>query len=535
MSPSSGPSFHHTVDVLVLGAGNAGLSAATAARTSPSKPSVLVCEKAPHSLAGGNTFYTAASFRTCFPGLDALLPYLYNPDGSKGLASELVEKIDMVAYTEEDFMNDIQRVTKGRADKALAETLVKKSWEAVRWLMEQGCKFQLAFNRQAYDIGGRFKFWGGMVLQGVGQGKELFRWHTENAEKHGVDIWWATPVTRLITDEETGKVLGAEVIHEKKKKRIKANGGVIMACGGFEANPAMRVQYLGPGWDLAHVRGSQHNTGDGHRMASAVGAQMTGNFSGCHSVAWDANSPTQMGDRVLTNQYTKSGYPLGVMLNANGHRFVDEGFDMRNFTYAVFGREILKQPAGIAFQVWDAEGAKWLRKEEYADDVTKNIRASTLEELADILTTKGLKDKAQFLQTIEEYNEAVEAFAAEHSDQKFDPAVKDGVSTQSSSKSLQLAKSNWAIPIRKGPFQCVEVTCGITFTFGGLAVHPETAGVISDATGDCIEGLYCTGELLGGLFWDNYPGGSGLTMGTVMGRIAGSRAAAAAARYGSES
>ena len=525
---ASPPNFHKTVDVLVLGAGNAGLSAASTAATHASHPSVLVVEKAPHDLAGGNTFYTAASFRTCFPSLDALLPYLYNSDGTKGLAPELALRIDMKGYSEKDFMEDILRVTKGRADKALRELLVKKSWDAVKWLMEEGCKFQLAFNRQAYDVGGRFKFWGGMVLQGVGQGKELFRWHTENAERHGVEIWWSSPATSLITDPETGRVLGTEVIHDGKKTRIGATGGVIMACGGFEASPSLRVQYLGPGWDLAHVRGSQHNTGDGHKMASAVGAQLTGNFSGCHSVAWDANSPTQMGDRILTNQYTKSGYPLGVMLNASGRRFVDEGFDMRNFTYAVFGREILKQPGGIAFQVWDAEGAKWLRKEEYADDVTKNIRADTLAELADALATKGLKDKAEFLKTIEEYNEAVEAFAQEHPEMKFDPAVKDGVSTQSSNKSLQLAKSNWALPIKKGPFQCVEVTCGITFTFGGLAVDPKTAGVISEATGNTIESLYCTGELLGGLFWDNYPGGSGLTMGTVMGRIAGSDAAAAA-------
>lgn len=334
----------------------------------------------------------------------------------------------------------------------------------------------------------------------------------------------------LITDPSTDIITGLEVFLEGYKKRIGAVGGVILACGGFEASSALRSKYLGPGWDLAHVRGCKYNTGDGHRMASQVGAQLIGNFSGCHSVAWDANSPTQSGNRVLTNQYTKSGYPLGVMLNVVGHRFVDEGFDMRNFTYAVFGKEILKQPGGIAFQIWDADGAKWLRKEEYADDVTKNIRANTLEELADILSVKGLRDKTQFLQTIREYNRAVDAFSQEHLEKRFNPAVRDGLSTQSSEKSLPLAKSNWAMPIRNGPFQCVEVTCGITFTFGGLAIDPNTGAVISQATGLHIKGLYCTGELLGGLFWDNYPGGSGLTMGTVMGRIAGKHAADVARR-----
>jgi succinate dehydrogenase/fumarate reductase flavoprotein subunit len=260
-------------------------------------------------------------------------------------------------------------------------------------------------------------------------------------------------------------------------------------------------------------------------MASKVGAKLAGNYSGCHAVAWDANSPADAGDRLLTNQYTKSGYPVGVMVNVNGDRFVDEGYDLRNFTYAVFGKEILKQPLGSAFQIWDRDGAKWLRKEEYADDVTINIRADTLEELADKLAGGGLKSKENFLQTIAEFNKAVHCFRAENPDKLFDPAVRDGVSTQSYKMSLPLAKSNWALPIEKGPFAAVEVTAGITFTFGGLAIDPGTANVISEATREPIEGLYCAGELLGGLFWDNYPGGSGLTMGTVAGRTAGSHAA----------
>lgn len=303
-----------------------------------------------------------------------------------------------------------------------------------------------------------------------------------------------------------------------------------MASGGFQASSAMRTKFLGPGWDLAHVRGCPYNTGDGLKMATAVGAKLAGNFSGCHSTCWDQNSPKDAGNRQLTNQYTKSGYPLGVMLNSMGKRFVDEGFDLRNFTYAVFGREILKQPQGIAFQVWDADSGKLLRKEEYAEDVTHNIYADTLEELADILSTKGLKDKVQFLETIAEYNAAVEDFRKENPDKKFDPAIRDGVSTQSSKTKISPGKTNWALPIKKGPFRAVEVTTGITFTFGGLAVDPETAGVISEASRQRIQGLYCTGELLGGLFWDNYPGGSGLMMGTVLGRKSGKHAAARSKR-----
>lgn len=335
---------------------------------------------------------------------------------------------------------------------------------------------------------------------------------------------FSCPAVDLVTDPITNEVLGVQVYSNGKFSTIAARGGVILACGGFQASPALRAKYLGPGWDVAHVRGTKYNVGDGHQIAKNVGAMLEGNYSGCHSVAWDANSPRNSGDRVLTNQFTKSGYPLGIMVNIEGRRFVDEGFDLRNFTYAIFGREILKQPQGVAFQVWDANGSKWLRKEEYADDVTTNLKAETLEDLADILADKGLTNKKQFLDTIEQFNEACKNFQEEQPTRVFDPAVRDGMSTQGKSCSLSLPKSNWAMPLEKGPFQAVEVTCGITFTFGGLAATPK-AQVLSEATRRPIEGLWCAGEILGGIFFNNYPGGSGLTMGVIMGRVAGQGAA----------
>ncbi|KAJ8131394.1 hypothetical protein O1611_g2226 [Lasiodiplodia mahajangana] len=505
--------FDETFDVVVVGGGNAGFSAATTAAQAGAR--VLLIEKAPLEDAGGNTYFTAAAYRCCFDGLDDLLPYLYQPDGSKGLPQELIDKIEMAPYTKADFHADISRVTKGRADPALANTLVDKSREAVQWLMDNGARFMLSFNRQSFLT--------------EGQGKGLFQWHLELAEKCGVTVRFGCPATSLIIDPITNAVLGVKVYSNGKFSTIAAKGGVVLACGGFQASPALRTKYLGPGWDIAHVRGTKYNVGDGHRMAESIGAMLEGNYSGCHSVAWDANSPRNSGDRVLTNQFTKSGYPLGVMVNVEGKRFVDEGFDLRNFTYAIFGREILKQPQGIAFQVWDANGLKWLRKEEYADDVTTNLRADSLEDLADILAAKGLTNKKQFLDTIEEFNEACKSFQKEQVSWAFDPATRDGVSTQGKSRSLSLPKSNWAMPLEKGPFQAVEVTCGITFTFGGLAATPN-AEVLSEATRRPIEGLWCAGEILGGLFFNNYPGGSGLTMGVIMGRAAGQGAAERAKR-----
>ncbi|KAI2464844.1 FAD/NAD(P)-binding domain-containing protein [Annulohypoxylon bovei var. microspora] len=514
--------FDESYDVVVVGGGNAGFSAATTAAQSGAR--VCLVDKAPLEDAGGNTFYTAAAFRCCFDGLEDLLPNLYQNDGTKGLPQNLVETIEMAPYTKSDFHADIKRVTKGRADPVLADLLVNNSREAVQWLMDNGARFVLSFNRQSYFVGGKYKFWGGMVLSMTGQGKELFEFHLNTARKHGVVVHFNSPAVDLIAEPTTNEVVGVKVFREGRLRTIGARGGVVLTNGGFQASSALRAQYLGPGWDLAHVRGSKYNTGDGHTMAKKLGAKLDGNYSGCHSVAWDANSPRASGNRVLTNQYTKSGYPLGIMVNVDGKRFVDEGFDLRNFTYAIFGKEILKQPQGIAFQIWDSEGSKLLRQEEYADDITTNIKAESLEQLADVLVTRGLKDKKRFLETVTEFNEACKSFQREHLAKKFDPSAKDGMSTQGAEKSLLIGKTNWAKPIECGPFQAVEVTCGITFTFGGLAVTSK-AEVVSEFTGSKIGGLWCAGELLGGLFWDNYPGGSGLTMGTVMGRIAGREAA----------
>ena len=213
------------------------------------------------------------------------------------------------------------------------------------------------------------------------------------------------------------------------------------------------------------------------------------------------------------------------MINARGHRFVDEGEDFRNYTYAKFGRAILEQPGGYAFQVWDSRVVRWLREEEYGDNVVRKIWADSVEELAEKLVIEGLEDTAQFVDTITKYNEAASQFQLGHPSVQWDPAVKDHLSTQSSTLQLELPKSNWALPISQSPFLAVKVACGITFTFGGLAIDPDTASVLSQPSGKPIKGLFCTGELVGGLFYHNYPGGSGLTGGAVFGRKAAQEAA----------
>ena len=360
----------------------------------------------------------------------------------------------------------------------------------------------------------------------VDGGKGLTQQHQANAARKGVEVRYESPVIDLLSDK-TGRVTGVTVRScDDTTYEAYARGGVVLCAGGFEANPSMRAQYLGPGWDIAYVRGTPHNTGDLLKQAINLGAKTAGNWSGCHSTCWDANAPREVGDQVLTNQYTKSGYPLGLMFNAEGSRFVDEGLDMRNYTYAKFGREILKQPGSIAFQVWDADGAVWLREEEYASDVVERISADTIEELAAKLEGRGLQHPRTFVRALEEYNEAVSAHRAEFPNPEFDPSKKDGLSTRSSVGGLSLDKTNWAIPIVKSPFLAVKVTCGITFTFGGLRIDPATSKVLSEQTLRPIPGLFAAGEMVGGLFYENYPGGSGLTSGAVFGRQAGASAAA---------
>ena len=504
-------------EVLVVGGGNAGFSAAVSAAESGAK-NVVVIDKCPEDWSGGNSYFTAGAMRTVHGGLDDLLPVVNNVD------SELAKKIDLEPYTKADFRADMDRICLGRSDPRLSQILIEESNDTIKWLARNGIRYQLSFNRQAFLVDGRYKFWGGLHLKTEDGGKGLIEDHRRAAERQGIKVFFCTPATKL-HKTANGQITGVSVEHNGEPVTISAKA-VILAAGGFEANPRMRSQYLGPGWDLAYVRGTPYNTGDCLEMAiKDVSAKQAGHWSGCHCTCWDANAPADTGDRQISNEFTKSGYPLGIMVNSAGERFVDEGVDYRNYTYAIFGRAILSQPGGIAFQIWDARTIPWIRKEEYRDEVVRKIHGSSIEELAENCSKEGLLNKAKFVETLKSYNEAVHASIKEQPDRKWDPAIKDGMTTQSSTAKLALPKTNWALPIDEAPFLAVKVTGGVTFTFGGLAVNPETTAVISSVTQREVPGLFCVGEMLGGLFYGNYPGGSGLTSGAVFGRRAGKAAA----------
>ena len=182
-----------------------------------------------------------------------------------------------------------------------------------------------------------------------------------------IDVLYDARALSLISDDNG--VVGVKVRHESKVFDIEADA-IVLASGGFEANAEWRTRYLGPGWDLAKVRGSRFNTGDGIKMALDIGAMAYGNWSGCHAVGWDRNAP-EFGDLAVGDGFQKHSYPFGIMLNANGERFVDEGADFRNYTYAKYGREILKQPGQFAWQIYDSQVDHLLRDEYRIREVTK--------------------------------------------------------------------------------------------------------------------------------------------------------------------
>jgi tricarballylate dehydrogenase len=328
---------------------------------------------------------------------------------------------------------------------------------------------------------------------------------TKAARKSGTEVWYSSRVFELIHDDDG--VRGVRVKCEGKTVEVRGKS-VVLAGGGFQANPEWRARYLGPNWELAKVRGTRFNTGDVIRMALDIGAAAAGNWSGCHAVGWDRNAP-EFGDLRIGDQFQKHSYPWGIMVNAEGRRFVDEGADFRNYTYAKYGRAILEQTGQFAWQVFDRKVLHLLRDEYRIQQVTK-VSANTLEELVRKLDDV---DADNALAEINAYNRAVQQ------DVPFNPNVKDGRGTVG----LAVRKSNWANTIDEPPFEAYAVTCGITFTFGGLRI--DTGARVISTDGDPIPGLYAAGELVGGIFYFNYLGGTGLTNGAVFGRIAGTNAA----------
>lgn len=497
----AGPATVAAADVVVVGAGIAGLSAALTARENGA--SVIVLERAPVEERGGNTRFSNGAMRAVYDGVEDIAKLVTD------LSAAERARADFGAYTRAQYFDDIARVTQYRTDPELAELLVDRSRETLRWLRENGVTFLPLYAWHQKMADGRIKFGGGSAVEARGGGEGIVAALFRTAEQRGIEVRYGARAVALQEDEHG--VHGVIAVQNRRRVAIAAKA-VVIACGGFEANAEWRARYLGPHWDLAKVRGTRFNTGDGLRMALDIGATPYGNWSGCHAAGWDLNAP-EMGDLSLGTIFKRDDFMYGLLVNADGERFVDEGADMRALAYARLGRLILAQPGQFAWQIFDRQTTHLLH-DEYRIRRAARVRAETLDELVGKLD--GV-NAARALATIEAYNRAVRR------DVPFDPAVKDGRHTVG----LPMAKSNWATAIEEPPFEAYGVTCGITFTFGGVRIDPE--GRVVDIDGAAIPGLCAAGELVGGLFYFNYPGGSGLMAGAVFGRIAGKTAALSAA------
>ena len=483
-------------DVVVVGAGNAALTAALAAASEGAKVAIL--EKAPEHLRGGNSYFTGGLFRFAYQGIEDISELL--PD----MTAKEKDNIDVGSYKESEFYSDVMRVTEGLSDPSLLQILTSQSFPTMLWMRDKGVPWILAYGRQAFEHQGKQRFWGGLIVEAGGGGKGLSDRLFELVERNEIEVFYQTSGTELSVDQH-GSIDGITIKSESGFEKISCKS-VVLACGGFEANSEMRTRYLGPGWELAKVRGTQYNTGDGINMALKIGAQSHGHWSGCHAVAWDLNAPPH-GDRNVTDLFQKHSYPFGLIVNVEGERFVDEGADLRNYTYAKYGREILKQPQRVAFQLFDQKTKHLLRDEYFIPQITM-AEANTIKELAEGLDVNPTKLE----KTIHQYNDAVQ-------DGDFNPTALDGKHTEG----IHPPKSNWAQKLDSPPYLGYAVTCGITFTFGGLKIDTNTQ--VQDNSDMPIPGLFAAGELTGGLFYNNYPGGSGLMSGAVFGKIAGENAA----------
>jgi tricarballylate dehydrogenase len=484
-----------SADVIVVGGGNAGFTAAHAAAVRGRK--VFLLEKGSEDMAGGNSFYTAGATRIAHEGLADLLDWV-EPDERHG-------RTEIPPYSAAEYAADLAKVTEGRNDPELTKVLVEESQPTLRWLNSLGLKYRLMYERQAFERpDGSYLFWGGLHLGNVGGGEGLIEDHTRVAAELGIDVRYSHAVKSLIVED--GRVVGIVTDSPRGELSLRAES-VILTAGGFEADPNLRREYLGEGWENAKVRGTPNNTGDMIAAALDIGAARGGDWGTCHSVQWDAFTPTNESNRELTNRLTRQSYPFGIIVNSDGERFLDEGADFRNYTYAKYGKEILKQPGSVAYQIFDANLRPMLRTEEYDMPGISVEVADTLEELAGKI---GI-DPERLSKTVSDFNNSIDRSIT------FDPNVKDGCAA-----ATEPVKSNWAAPIETGPFYAYGVTCGITFTFGGI--KSDTHGRVLDGEGKHIQGLFVAGEMLGGLFSANYPGGSGLAAGCVFGRRAGTLA-----------
>ena len=462
-----GAAQRYSFDVVVAGGGIAGLSAALSAREAGAE--VVLVEKAPREGRGGNTRFADAQMR---------FPHEADEFGPRD-------------YSVDEMYADLMRISRGRANADLVRTLCENARDTAEWLTGLGLEWEAGYPHTA-----------GYRRSPKSGGQGLVDLLHRRLEGMGVAVTYETAATDLIVDEHR-RICGVRSTGPEGVVDIEGRGGVVLATGGFQANVQMRVQHLGRFADSLILRGSRYNTGDGLTMAIAAGAQPAGQWGDYHSAVLDARSPRiECGVTALYN------YQMGVFVDKEGHRFLDEGEDFRDHTYVKFSKFIVEQAGGEAWCIFDQ---KAYQREEFARawrPVGPPLEARTWKELANLM---GMPPE-NLMDTVGAYNMAVQP--GDYDLDRLDGKRTDGITPP---------KSNWALTLDEPPYIAIPVTGGITFTFGG--VKCDTTARVIDTRGQVMEGLYAAGEPMGEIFYFNYPGASSVIRGAVFGRIAGRDAA----------
>lgn len=483
-------------DVIVIGGGSAAFEAAIAAREQGAEK-VIMLEKAPEAEYGGNARYSGTGFRFWHHGADEIREFL--PD----IDDRLFASLEIPPYSQADFAADLERMTLSRMDPVLARVLVGQSNAAVHWIKDTGIRWELL--KEHAKLGNKRYFERGIAIHVAGGGVgQLEQWRHIAADKN-IEIRFSSPVSAIHGNMH--RVEGVHVSTTSHDYDIRANA-VIACAGGFQASAEMRARYLSGNADFVKVRGSRHDTGEVLNCLVALGAATAGQWQSGHMSPIDARAPdfeTPQHADGRGNTQSRYDYPFGITVNALGQRFFDEGEAQHSYTYAKTGRSILAQPGAVAWQIYDQTG---IRQHRYPH------HAATFEEAGDIreLAVRAGLPPEVLVHTVAEFN------AACRGDAPFDPSRPDGKKTHG----LMIPKSNWANRIETPPFRAYPVTCGITFTFGGVKVN-DKAQVVNSLY-QPIKGLYASGDILG-LFFHNYPAFTGQTRNAVFGRLAGIHAA----------
>jgi tricarballylate dehydrogenase len=452
-------------DVLVAGGGNAALCAAIAARRAGA--SVLVVEGAPKFYRGGNTRHTR-NFRCAH---DSATETLTGP------------------YSEEEFFDDLLRITGGQTDEPLAKHMIRESKEVLVWLQEQGIRFQPSLGG-TLTLGRTNAFF-------LGGGRAMLNALYRTAEELGVDVIYDAPVTAL--DIQDGMFLSASVQAEGQTHVVRARA-LVAASGGFESNIEWLKEYWGDAAENFLIRGTPYNRGAVLKMLLNAGIQEVGDPTQCHAVAIDARAPKYDGGIITRLDCVV----FGIVVNKNAVRFYDEGEDIWPKRYAIWGRLVAGQPDQIAYIIFDASSLNL-----FMPSLFPPVTAGSIRELAGKLEL----DPDVLEKTVADFNAAVRPGTFKHSD--LDDCRTEG---------LTPPKSHWARKIEAAPFYAYPVRPGITFTYLGVRVNEESRMLMAD--GRPTANMFAAGEVMAGnVLGRGYAAGIGMTIGSVFGRLAGRGAA----------